>query len=269
MTAPAPGAGAAADQEPAAGPPRLPGPRAPRPLERVDPALTDRGLQVPPHSDLRLLGPAVLAWVVAAATLGVTARGHLAVAGAAAVVAVVLSLCRCPLRARPLRWPLVLTLTLVLLLQVAAAAHSTLRARGGVEALAEDRAAVTAVVVVTGDPFVLAGRGDDTRVLRDGTVEVLDARGVRRAVGAPVLLTGDASLAAPGWRSTVRVQGRLGPAERADDRVATLAVARPPEVLTPARGRGVRCRAVAGRAAGVGRLRARGRPRAAPGSRHR
>ena len=71
------------------------------------------------------------------------------------------------------------------MLQVAAAAHGVLRARGGVESLAADRAAVTAVAVVTGDPIVLPGRGDRPVVLREATVRVLDARGIRRSTERP------------------------------------------------------------------------------------
>ena len=140
--------------------------------------------RVRPATDLRLLAPAVLAWVAAAAALGLEVPGHLVLAGGAAVVAVVASAVPRPRQGGGVRWALVLALVLVVLLQVAAAAHAVVRARGGIEALAADRAAVTAVVVVTGDPFVLAGRGDSARVLRDGTVEVIDA-GTRRAVGAP------------------------------------------------------------------------------------
>ncbi len=187
-------------------------------------------------TDLRLLGPAVLAWAVAAAALGQPVAGHLAMA--ATLTAVTAGLAGvAPLRRRLVRSgvlrPLVLTVVLVAVLQVAAAGHGILRARGGVEALAAERAAVTAVAVVTGDPVVLAGRGDRPVVLREATVVLLDARGVRRPTSAPVLLTGDPAIADPAWRSTVRVRGRLGPTDRADDRVATLAVSGSPRVLSP------------------------------------
>ncbi|HYN67607.1 MAG TPA: ComEC/Rec2 family competence protein [Ornithinibacter sp.] len=176
----------------------------------------------------------MLAWVVAAATLGLPVVGHLAVAGApVALLGVVAAvgparrlLARCGVLG-----PLVLCVVLVAVLQVAAAGHGILRARGGVEHLAAQRAAVTAVAVVTGDPLVLSGRGDRSVVLREATVLVLDARGVRRDTSAPVLLTGDPTLAQPGWRSTVRVRGRLGPTDAADDRVATLRVTGAPQVL--------------------------------------
>jgi competence protein ComEC len=187
-------------------------------------------------TDLRLLGPAVLAWAIAAATLGLTASTHLLVAGGVGLL--VLAPAGVPPARRRLRrsgalGPLALTVLLVALLQVAAAAQGILRSRGGVELLAADRAAVTAVAVVTGDPVVLAGRGDRPVVLREATLLVLDARGLRRSTGAPVLLTGGPSVAAPGWRSIILLRGRLGPTDRADDRVATLSVSGDPRVLSP------------------------------------
>ena len=203
-----------------------------------------------PVTDLRLLAPAVVAWAVAAACLGMDGRGHLVVAVVAAVLAVVAAGSAVLLaRARPslgvgargwplglidgVRWPAVLAAVLVALLQVAAVGHSVVRDRGGVTALAADRASVTAVVVVTGDPVVLDGRDDEVRVLREGTAVVVDARGVRRTSGAPVLLTGDESLVQPGWRSSVRVRGRLAPAEPGDDRLAVLAVSGAPVLVEP------------------------------------
>ena len=191
--------------------------------------------RVRPSTDLRLLGPAVVAWAVAAAHPG-TGAGQPPRRGGGT------GCCRgCPGRdqcgaseggagrgARAAvcsRWPL------LALLQVAAAGHGVLRDRGGVESLAADRAAVTAVVVVTGDPVVLPGRGDRPVVLREATINVLDARRIRRRSSAPALLTGDPAISRPEWRATVRVHGRLGPTERADDRVATLSVSGSPVVL--------------------------------------
>ena len=190
-----------------------------------------------PTNDLRLLAPAVLAWAVAAAGLGLGVRGHLVMAVLGALLGVVLALV--PSRRWEVRWwwdvrwrwPAILLAVLVVLLQVAAAGQSLLRDRGGVGALAAERASVSAVVVVTGDPVVLAGRGEQVRVLRDATAVVVDARGVRRSTRAPVLLTGGESLVEPAWRSTVEVHGRLAPAEAADDRVAVLTVGGPPVLL--------------------------------------
>jgi len=190
--------------------------------------------RVRPPTDLRLLAPAVLAWAVAAAALGLSPKGHLALAAAPALTLGALAAVA-PARRTLRRWgvlgPVLLAVALTVVLQVAAAGHGVLRARGGIESLAADRAAVTAVAVVTGDPVVLPGRGDRPVVLREATVHVLDARGIRRDASAPVLLTGDPAIAGPGWRATVRVHGRLGPTDRADDRVATLAVSGAPEVL--------------------------------------
>ena len=120
-----------------------------------------------PTNDLRLLGPR-------GAGLGggrrrsrhLASRGHLVMAALAAVLGLVLALVpsrRWEIRWRwdaRWRWPAILLAVLVVLLQVAAAGHSVLRDRGGVRALAAERASVAAVVVVTGDPVVLAGRGE-------------------------------------------------------------------------------------------------------------
>ena len=181
-----------------------------RSLSRLDPvALTRRARQ---PTDLRLLVPAVLAWALAAATLGLTASMHLLVAGAVglpALVPAVVSSTRRRLRRGGVLGPLALTVLLMAALQVAAAAHGILRSRGGVESLAADRAAVTAVALVTSDP-IRASRGAATGpwccVRRP--CSVLDARGLRRSTGAPVLLTGSPAIAGPGWRSTVLVRGR-------------------------------------------------------------
>lgn len=206
----------------------------------------------PGPTDLRLLAPAVLAWTVAAATLGLSPPAHLltgAVAASGSVGAALgAALARRQRRsttraagpgagARPTRGAarsvLVVTGLLVAVLQVAAAAQLVLRDRGGVEALSRDRAVVTAEVVVTGDPVVLAGRVDGTRVLLEGTMRRLSARGVLHEAAAPVLLTGDRRLVGLAWRSTVRVTGRLAPTGRADDRAVTLAVTSTPRPVAP------------------------------------
>ena len=60
----------------------------------------------------------------------------------------------------------------------------------------------------------------------------VDARGIRRDTAAPVLLTGGTGLVDLPWQATVVVRGRLGPTDRADDRVATLAVSGRPVVVS-------------------------------------
>jgi competence protein ComEC len=213
-----------------------------------------------------------VAWVVAAATLGLSPRDHVTIAAGAVVAGGVLLLATrspewWPVAIRSARatmveppegnqqaghrraqsmppfvvWaavrrPAALCAVLVVLLQLAAAGHSVLRARGGVEELARQRVAVTALVVVTGDPAVVAGRGGDARVILQGTATRLDARGRSRDTRAPVLLTGGEVLARAAWRGTIQVRGRLGPTDAADDRVATLSVAGTPvEVSSPGR----------------------------------
>ncbi len=182
-------------------------------------------------SDLRLLAPAVLAWVVAAASLAMPVAGHLWVAAAATGVATVA--CAVSAARFTLRWLVMLTMVLVVILQLAAAGHSVLRVRGGIQELIDQRAVVTALVVITGDPLTLPSRGDTPRVLREATVVHLDARGRQQATGAPVLLTGDAALTEPAWRSTVQLTGRLRPTEPGDDRVAGIAVTGTLTVVAP------------------------------------
>ena len=180
-----------------------------------------------PASDLRLLGPAVLAWAVAAATLGSGPMLRAVVVGGAVLLAAGVATRgrRRPGRPpAPWRWPVVLCVLLVVLLQGAALAQGALRERGGVRELADARAVVVAEVLLTSDPLRVASRDGDERVLRDGTVRVLTGRGRTVAVSAPVLLTGGAALAGPAWHATVRVRGRLGAVEAAERRVASLAV---------------------------------------------
>ncbi len=187
-------------------------------------------------SDLRLLGPAVVAWAVAAAALGSGAAVRLGVVGAGALLAGGAAL---RARARPAgsgsawRWPVLLCVVLVALLQGAALTQGALRERGGIRDLADARAVVHAEVLLTSDPRRVASRDGDERVLRDGTVRVLTGRGRTVAVSAPVLLTGGAALADPAWHATVRVRGRLGPVEPAERRVASLAVIGATEPVAP------------------------------------
>ncbi len=112
-------------------------------------------------------------------------------------------------------------------------AATVARERGGVRGLAAGRAVVTADVLVTGEAIRVAARDGSARFVRAGTVQVLTGRGRTVATSAPVLLVGGEVLLAPRWHETVRVRGRLGPMEPADDRVATLAVSGRPVSLAP------------------------------------
>ncbi len=188
-------------------------------------------------SDLRLLAPAVGAWSVAAVMLGAGPGARWLLVGGCVVAAALLWAgrggSRWPRSAAASRWPLVLTLVLVVLLQVAALAQGAVRERGGVVPLARERAAVEAEVVLTGDAIEVGSRGGEPRVLRPGTMRRVTGRGLTTDTSAPVLLTGGAVLRDPPWRATVLVRGRLGTTDRADDRVATLAVSGGLRVLAP------------------------------------
>ncbi|MBM6404650.1 ComEC/Rec2 family competence protein [Phycicoccus sp. CSK15P-2] len=199
----------------------------------------------PPASgvDLRLAAPAVGAWAVAAATLAWSGPARGALVAGCAVLGAGVALARTGRREvdgasrgrwlTPLHGPVLLLLVLVVLLQLAALTQDALRTRGGVLELAELRARVTAEVLVTGDPVRVADRGGGERVLRTGTVRVIEGRGTRRSTAAPVLLTGGQELAGPGWHATVRLDGRLAPGDPGDARVAVLSVAGPVEVVRP------------------------------------
>ena len=146
------------------------------------------------HSDLRLLGPALLAWASAAGALGLSTAGHLAVAAASALTLAALGggMSRGAgarsATASAVVGVVALTLALVVLVQLSAAAHCSLRARGGILDWARERAAVTAVVTVTGDPIEVVSKRDEPRVLLEGTARVLDARGRRHEMSAPLLM---------------------------------------------------------------------------------
>ncbi|MEO6791884.1 MAG: ComEC/Rec2 family competence protein, partial [Ornithinibacter sp.] len=189
------------------------------------------------RSDLRLLAPALVAWAIAAGALGLSTSGHLAIAALSSLA--LLALWGWAVRrgrsaaASGMVWVAALALALVVLLQVAAGAQSSLRARGGVLEWAHDRAAVTAEVVVTGDPIEVASTGDEPRLLLEGTARVLEVRGRRHEVSAPLLLTGGPELASLRWRQVVAVSGRLGALPAEDDRVAALSVRGVPTIVAP------------------------------------
>ncbi len=189
------------------------------------------------RTDLRLLGPAVSAWAVAAATLGSSATVRaVVVGGLVGLAALVVGVARWRGRGggRALVSPVLLTVVVVALLQAAAAGAAAWRDRGDVSGLAAERASVRALVVVTGDPVAVGGRAMEQQgVVRTATLVRLEARGRVLDTGAPVLLTGGDGLGDAPWRSTVDLRGRLVPADPGDDRVALLSVAGDPVVVEP------------------------------------
>jgi competence protein ComEC len=173
--------------------------------------------------DLRLVLPALSAWLVAWQGFRLPPRLLLAGAAALAVAAAVVLL-----RSRRPR-----AVVAAAVCGCAAAAglvtglHLDARATSPLAALAREQAAVAVEGVLTADPRVAVPRGParggpDLVVVRL-RVEQLDARGRSFALSEPVvLLTTDRDWLALLPSQRVRAEGRLRPAEPDDDVVAVL-----------------------------------------------
>ncbi len=98
--------------------------------------------------------------------------------------------------------------------------------------LAEDRAFVTAVVLVTSDPMLRQGEYEPFVLVRATTVEST-GRGRTYQARLPVLLVGDESWSGTEIGSLVRVEGRTAPPD-GGDLAAVLSTSRPPELVRPA-----------------------------------
>ncbi|RYP86538.1 ComEC/Rec2 family competence protein [Nocardioides guangzhouensis] len=170
----------------------------------------------------------VAAWAGGLVALLVSGRGQAAVLAVAVAVLLLLVRSRRPSLAR-----LAPAVVGWLLVAAAVAASAGLRgaavADGPVARLAPMRPAVEARLVVTSDPRPLQGRYGERMLLR-GDLTALAVRGQARSVRAPVLVVGDAAWADVELGSTLRVHGRLAPADDRD-RAAVLTTAGHPEVL--------------------------------------
>lgn len=116
-----------------------------------------------------------------------------------------------------------------------AAAQCAAREAGGVADLAAQRAVVTVTGRISGDPRLLrAGpeRRVDAVLVRMDVAEVV-GRGRRWAVSTPVLVVGSGSWAQRRWFETIRVTGRLRPADPGADVVAVLAPTGAVDFLDP------------------------------------
>lgn len=119
------------------------------------------------------------------------------------------------------------------LLLAATGAHQLVRHAGTVDSLAAQRATVRARAVVLSDPVLVGSQG------RFGESLVVVRVGVRRVVGrgevstphTPVLVLGDADWMAVRWHSTIKMTGRLSPAEPGDDVDAVLDPLGPPHLV--------------------------------------
>lgn len=218
-------------------------------------------------TDLRLVPPALAAWVTAAVTVGTPpGRVTAVVVGCLVLAGALLALGRTTARrvtqygaGRSRAWPRVSVAASLLCVAAAAASaglHGADARRGPIPALARQHAHVTAEVEITSDPRLTRPRikGDHaapTAVLLDAEVRRVTRAGGDGAVVAtrtPVLVIVDASSPRgsprlPGGRSPwlsllpstrLRVAARLAPALSGGDRIAAVLRVRgsgPPEVV--------------------------------------
>ncbi len=182
--------------------------------------------RVLPRLDLRLLGPALLAWACGAALLAVPPLVRLASGCAAAVVAVVVGwerarrAGRTERRARrPGAPPGVRTATATTLLVgglvlIASGGHGLARDASRLGDLAAAGTVVSVEGVVSREPVRVSGRGGPTwLVVVD--VRAVTSHGRAWRTGAPVLVRGDGRWSGLSWHARVRVVGRLSPPDDA------------------------------------------------------
>jgi competence protein ComEC len=192
------------------------------------------------RADLRLLGPALAGWVGVAAMLSVDLR-WLAVIAVGLLLATVGLLAAgrgCHQRGRPgrgLTSVLALAGAAVALVLMAVFFHRELRSVGTISTLAQDGASVSLRASVASDPILLPANGTRRTPLALVRLQVHEVvgRGARSAVGTPVLAFADVSWMRLRWGEQVQVRGRLAPARRGDDVVATLSGKGTPAVRSP------------------------------------
>lgn len=218
-----------------------------------------------PGLDLRLLGPALLAW---AADVGLLWSG--APVGIVLLVALVAMAApvtwltrrwikgsrsgtssglrrsrsgRFARRRRALPWArgadvLALCGAATGLVVIALAGYDGVRTAGLLDELAAQSATVSVTAVVDSDPRVLPVRSgrrvEGRQVIVRLVVEELVGRGMRTASSAPLLVLGDETWLGIHYRETVSLRGRLAPTEPGDDVVAILHASAAPELLADA-----------------------------------
>ncbi|SCE85715.1 competence protein ComEC [Micromonospora viridifaciens] len=187
--------------------------------------------------DLRLAGLAVAAWLAALAGLHQSATTMATLAAGTAGLAVLLGLHLCGLLGRPAApvrrygWIAVAVLLGVVCGAAVTAARVAVRDAAPVRALVEERALVTAELVVRDDPRPIRGAAGrpSTVLLRADLVRLTDSAG-RQVAGSVrgLLLASDPAWRAllPGQRVTAR--GRLSAPRGGDLTAAVLSVTGPP-----------------------------------------
>lgn len=196
---------------------------------------SDGGKPSPPRPDLRLVLPALAAWLAAVAAVGLD-PGHalLSAAAAAAVGGAVL------VSVRRASWaPLAAAVLICGCGAIAATGlHGAARREGPLLALGQQRAAVTLEVRLTDDPRRVAVPAGLVPGQRDLFVvpvraERVDSGGSVVRVRTPlVVLSDDAAWAGLLPSQRVRVEGRLGPPRPGDEAAAALSARGPPQVLS-------------------------------------
>lgn len=183
--------------------------------------------QVEDHADLRmpLLGAAAWAGALLGSASGIPIAA--AVAAGAVILAATLLVA---VRRRPATAALVAGAGLVLLAALVVAGVRTHQvAHNPVSELARERAVVSVDGTVTSDPVLLTSGRTDQVMWRVRVTEVR-GRGHTTSLVTPVLVLADAETPHPALGATVRVRGRLAPAD--DGELAALVLATgDPEVL--------------------------------------
>lgn len=172
--------------------------------------------------DLRLLVPALTAWVAVASALGAGLRTVLVLAGCMAVGGLAVA------RVFRRRWqvsgwvaPTSLGLLASALALAALAGHVAVRDTGPIDELAQARAIVVLRGTVATDPQVRATSGvAGATVFFRFSVREVEARGARTRVRAPVLVMAGEEWRDLRWRQQVELKGRLVSADAGDDVVA-------------------------------------------------
>lgn len=202
-----------------------------------------------PGPDLRLLVPALAAWAADVGLLwaGVGRVGQLVVVAVTASASVGLVAGQRP------RTLAALTLATIALVVTCLAGHDAARVVGTIEQLAAEQASVLVEASVTSDPRPVRPRPgrrvDEQLVVVTLRVHVLQGRGQRSELDAPVLAVGDQRWLGLAWQQRIIAKGRLSPAEPGQDTIAVLRPTGAPEIVEDA--------PVAARAAGEVRARFR------------
>jgi competence protein ComEC len=191
-------------------------------------------------ADLRLLAPAMCGWVCVAVVLPapqVTLVAALALVALATAVPLWRSRRSTAVDSarRPLASVLALCLAATALALLATLLQRGLRAVGPISKLAQEGASVRLRADVASDPVLLPAKGNRRTPLVMVRLQVhqVIGRGASSAVGTPVLAFADPSWSGLRWGAEVEVRGRLAPARRGDDVVATLSGKGVPTVRAP------------------------------------